>query len=398
MKISVWEVLEAAHTKPFGIMPFLPGPGVGGHCIPLDPHYLEWKAREYNFNTHFIALAGEINRSIPDYVVAKAGRVLNEQGVALSRAKILALGVAYKKDIDDWRESPALLVITALKAAGATVTYHDPYVPEVNHDGETWSSVALTPEAIKAADLVVILTDHRNVSYQLIADQAKAILDTRNATKGTVDSPLRGDAPLKLGVIGAGAWGTNIIRTLAELDSLGYVAESVPELLKKAAAISSTAVMLDSYKELLTTDVPAVCIATPAATHFQIACDAMEAGKDVFVEKPLTLELAQAQELVATAKRLGRVLMVDHLLLFQPAVQWIRKALEDGIIGTVYSIHSERLNLGRVRSNENVLWSLGVHDIAVILFLAARQGEPKIVSSSAKSSSKRCGRRLLSSS
>src|SRR5437763_3399434 len=123
--LNVWEVLDAAFTKPFGIMPFYPGPGVGGHCIPLDPHYLEWKAKEVNFNTHFIALAGEINRKMPEFVVEKSSRVLNRDGVALSRAKILVLGVAYKKDLDDERESPAIEVIELLQHQGAQVVYHD---------------------------------------------------------------------------------------------------------------------------------------------------------------------------------------------------------------------------------------------------------------------------------
>jgi UDP-N-acetyl-D-glucosamine dehydrogenase len=131
MGIDVWEVLDAANTKPFGIMPFYPGPGVGGHCIPIDPHYLEWKAKEFNFDTHFIALAGEINRKMPDFVREKTCRVLNKLGVAPSRSKILILGVAYKKDLSDWRESPAIHVITRLLEDGAEIAYHDPFVPEI---------------------------------------------------------------------------------------------------------------------------------------------------------------------------------------------------------------------------------------------------------------------------
>ncbi|MBG0744685.1 MAG: nucleotide sugar dehydrogenase [Cylindrospermopsis raciborskii KL1] len=131
MGIDVWEVLDAANTKPFGIMPFYPGPGVGGHCIPIDPHYLEWKAKEFNFDTHFIALAGEINRKMPDFVREKTCRVLNKLGVAPSRSKILILGVAYKKDLSDWRESPAIHVITKLLEDGVEIAYHDPFVPEI---------------------------------------------------------------------------------------------------------------------------------------------------------------------------------------------------------------------------------------------------------------------------
>ncbi|MCW5942593.1 MAG: nucleotide sugar dehydrogenase [Fimbriimonadaceae bacterium] len=186
MGIDVWEVLEAANTKPFGIMRFMPGPGVGGHCIPLDPHYLEWKAREYNFTTRFIALAGEINRSMPEFVRSKAMRVLNKYKKSINGSKILVLGVAYKKDIDDWRESPALDVMKLLMDSGAELTYHDPFVPsfdDVYHTHLKMSSVPLTPERLAEQDLVVITTDHTTVDYELVAKHAPAIFDTRNATK-----------------------------------------------------------------------------------------------------------------------------------------------------------------------------------------------------------------------
>jgi len=182
--LNVWEVLEAAFTKPFGIMPFWPGPGVGGHCIPVDPHYLEWKAKELNFNTHFIALAGEINRKMPEFVREKAYRVLNRLGVAPSRARVLLLGVAYKRDLEDWRESPALEVLRLLEADGVTVRYHDPYVPEVQVAGRSYRSVPLTHEEVAAADLVIITTDHSTIDYRWVVEQARAVLDTRYATRG----------------------------------------------------------------------------------------------------------------------------------------------------------------------------------------------------------------------
>ncbi|BBM72059.1 nucleotide sugar dehydrogenase [Rhodothermus marinus] len=184
MGLNVWEVLEAAFTKPFGIMPFWPGPGVGGHCIPVDPHYLEWKAKELNFNTHFIALAGEINRKMPEFVREKAYRVLNRLGVAPSRARVLLLGVAYKRDLEDWRESPALEVLRLLEADGVTVRYHDPYVPEVQVAGRSYRSVPLTHEEVAAADLVIITTDHSTIDYRWVVEQARAVLDTRYATRG----------------------------------------------------------------------------------------------------------------------------------------------------------------------------------------------------------------------
>lgn len=183
MELDVWEVLDAAFTKPFGILPFYPGPGVGGHCIPIDPHYLEWKAKELNFNTHFIALAGEINRKMPEFVVEKVGRILNSHGKAISRARIHLLGIAYKANIDDWRESPATEVYSRLAAHGADIVYSDAYVPSCVIDGKSVSSVELSDENLAAADLVIITTEHSNVDYERVVRLSKAVLDTRHATK-----------------------------------------------------------------------------------------------------------------------------------------------------------------------------------------------------------------------
>ncbi|MHB9038850.1 MAG: nucleotide sugar dehydrogenase [Armatimonadota bacterium] len=183
MDLNVWEVLDAAFTKPFGIMPFYPGPGVGGHCIPLDPHYLEWKAKEFNFNTHFIALAGEINRKMPEFVRDKAWRVLNDLGVAPSKSKLLVLGVAYKKDLDDYRESPSLEILEMLVHDGASVTYHDPYVTQFKHNGIEMTSEPLTAKLLGEQDLVLILTDHSNVDYDFVVANSTHVLDTRNATR-----------------------------------------------------------------------------------------------------------------------------------------------------------------------------------------------------------------------
>ena len=186
MGLNVWEVLDAAFTKPFGIMPFYPGPGVGGHCIPLDPHYLEWKAREYNFNTHFIALAGEINRKMPEFVLEKSARILSNAGRGLRNAKVLLLGIAYKRDLDDYRESPAIEVYKLLERAGAVVSYHDTFCPTFSEHGISGSSVELNDAVLQNADLVIITTEHSTVDYQWVADHAQLILDTRNATKVAV--------------------------------------------------------------------------------------------------------------------------------------------------------------------------------------------------------------------
>jgi nucleotide sugar dehydrogenase len=183
LDINIWEVLDAAFTKPFGIMPFYPGPGVGGHCIPLDPHYLEWKAKEYNFNTRFIALAGEINRRMPEFVREKALRALNQRGVAPSCAKVLCVGVSYKRDLGDHRESPAIEVLKLLLRDGTQVVYHDPFVASFDEHGLALESVPLTKELLEECDLVIILSDHSCIDYRFVVETAKHVLDTRNATK-----------------------------------------------------------------------------------------------------------------------------------------------------------------------------------------------------------------------
>ena len=178
--VDVWEVIEAANTKPFGFMKFTPGPGVGGHCIPLDPHYLAWKMRTLNYRTRFIELAGEINAEMPEYWVEKVVAALNEQSKAARGSNVLVVGVAYKRDINDLRESPALDVIRLLERMGAVVRYHDPFIPELHEDGVLLSSSPLTPETVRAADCVVIVTDHTKLDYVMLAREARALVDTRH--------------------------------------------------------------------------------------------------------------------------------------------------------------------------------------------------------------------------
>jgi UDP-N-acetyl-D-glucosamine dehydrogenase len=191
LHVDVWEVIDAAATKPFGFMKFTPGPGIGGHCIPLDPHYLAWKMRTLNYKTRFIDLASEINSEMPEYVVRKIARVLNEHKKSVNGSRILVLGVAYKKDIDDMRESPALDVIRLLEDRGADVEYHDPHVPSFTENGHHFEGVDLTPERLAAADAVVIVTDHSSVNYQDVVDHAELVIDTRNATRSLKPSKAR---------------------------------------------------------------------------------------------------------------------------------------------------------------------------------------------------------------
>jgi UDP-N-acetyl-D-glucosamine dehydrogenase len=184
MGVDVWEVIDAAATKPFGYMPFRPGPGLGGHCIPIDPFYLTWKAREYDFHTEFIELAGKINSQMPYFCVSKLARALNEHEKALKGADVLVIGVAYKADVNDMRESPALKVISLLRERGARVRYHDPHVPELEpgHGIDiAMRSVDLTDEALEAADAVVVVTAHSGVDWQRVADLSRLVMDFRNA-------------------------------------------------------------------------------------------------------------------------------------------------------------------------------------------------------------------------
>ena len=185
--VNAWEVIDAAATKPFGFMKFTPGPGLGGHCIPLDPHYLAWKMRTLHYKARMIELAGEINTEMPLFWVGKVQDALNQQGKPLKGSRVLVLGVAYKKDIDDLRESPALEILDLLSRKGVDVRFHDPYVPEIKADSHTpegavGKSVQLTDQALREADAVMIVTDHSNIDYERVARLARTIIDTRNAS------------------------------------------------------------------------------------------------------------------------------------------------------------------------------------------------------------------------
>ena len=187
MGIDVWEVIDAAATKPYGFMPFYPGPGLGGHCIPIDPWYLTWKAREYNYHTRLIEIAGEINDSMPDFVVQRCMEILNEHGKALKGSNILVLGVAYKKDIDDYRESPVLPILTKLTKAGANWTVVDPHVKEFKWNGKIVETKDLHEVNIEEADLVLITTNHSAFDFEMVAEKAKLIFDTRNAMVSKIE-------------------------------------------------------------------------------------------------------------------------------------------------------------------------------------------------------------------
>jgi len=193
MDLDIWEIIDAAATKPFGFMPFYPGPGLGGHCIPVDPYYLSWKAREYDFATRFIELAGEINTAMPYHVVEALAEALNERRKSIKGSKVLVLGIAYKKDVDDLRESPSLKLLELLAARGAQLDYNDPHFPALHkmrhYDFSHMRSVELTPERLASYDCVLIATDHTSYDYEAIVRHAQLVVDTRNATRRVKAQP-----------------------------------------------------------------------------------------------------------------------------------------------------------------------------------------------------------------
>lgn len=184
LDVDIWNTIDAAATKPFGFMPFYPGPGLGGHCIPIDPFYLSWKANQQGIDTRFIHLADKVNREMPDHVVRRIVQQLNNNGIALSTASVLVLGVAYKPDVSDTRESPAIDIIHMLNKWNADIAYHDPYVSELDVLGESYESVSLTPERLANSDCVLLVTDHSQFDVGEIVERAKLVFDTRNATRG----------------------------------------------------------------------------------------------------------------------------------------------------------------------------------------------------------------------
>ncbi len=191
LKLDVWEVIDAAATKPFGFQAFYPGPGLGGHCIPIDPHYLSWKLKLLNYNARFIELAGEINSAMPRYVVNRLVHALNHRKKCLNGSKVLVAGVAYKRDVSDVRESPALDIIELLREGGAEVSYHDPFVEHIDHGPVDLASVALDDAALAAADAVVVVTDHTSIDWERVADRASLVLDARNAVRSPRDNVVK---------------------------------------------------------------------------------------------------------------------------------------------------------------------------------------------------------------
>ena len=373
MGIDIWEVVDAAATKPFGFMPFQPGPGLGGHCIPIDPFYLTWKAREFDFQTRFIELAGEVNQNMPYYCRSRVSQALNHGAQkSLSGSSVLVLGVAYKADISDWRESPAVKLIELLQNAGASVAYHDPHVPAL-HDRRDRPRV----RAVRSGRL-----RRRRDRDGALGDRLREARRRRVARRRPPerDRP-RGrherqglEALTRVAHAGVGGWGRNVARVVGELADLAWICDIDEERRAQYAARYPQARVTAAFDDLLADDtVDAVVIATPVPTHHALAKQALEAGKHVFVEKPPAMRGGEMEELVALAEEHDLVLMPGHLLLYHPGLRKVKELVDGGELGEVACVYGNRQNLGVIRSNENALLSLGVHDLSVILWLLGEE-------------------------
>ena len=363
MDIDVWEVVDAAATKPFGFAR-PPGPGLGGHCIPIDPFYLTWKAREYGFTTEFIELAGRVNESMPYYCRSLISQALNHaKQKSMSGARVLILGVAYKPDIGDVRESPALKLIEPFGTRGPTspTTTRMPSLPELD-----LQSVPLEPEAYDC----VIVTDHAEIDYGDLVDRASLIVDLQRDRRHGQARGARVEALTPtVGMAGLGHWGKNLVRNFDALADLRALCDVSPDLREGfARRYPNTRVTADFSELVEDPELDAIVIATPVPTHYALTKQALEGGKHVFVEKPPAMRGEEMEELAALAAERGLTCMPGHLLLYHPAVRKLKQLVDAGELGDVLCVYGNRQNLGIIRKDENALWSLGVHD-SVILYL-----------------------------
>ncbi len=369
MDIDVWEVVDAAATKPFGFMSFEPGPGLGGHCIPIDPFYLTWKAREFGFSTEFIELAGKVNESMPYFCRSIVSQALNHaRQRSLKGSRILVLGVAYKPDISDTRESPALKLIGLLRQRGRGGRLPRSARPVV---------LRARPgaELVPAGARGVRLRRHRDepLRHRLrAARRGRRPRDRPSERDGPERHALREGleaVTVTVGVAGLGHWGPNLARNFADLAELSWLCDSAPDRIDVASRYPYARFTGDFDEMLADTSLDAVVVATPVPTHFELARRALEAGKHVLVEKPPAMTGSEMDELVSLAGERELVLMPGHLLLYHPGVRKLRDMIVEGELGDVLCVYGNRQNLGIIRSNENALWSLGVHDLSVILHL-----------------------------
>ena len=291
LSLNVWEVVDAAATKPYGFMRFSPGPGLGGHCIPIDPFYLSWRARQFDFQTEFIELAGKVNTHMPYYCAERVSRALNSHRKPVAGSRVLLLGVSYKADVGDVRESPALRLIELLDELGADLAYHDPHVPAVSHGRVELISSPLDDGAVAEADIVCIVTAHSGIDYAEIAERAKLVLDFRNVVPdGDGEGGTAVTERVTVGMVGLGGWGKNLLRNFAALPDADLRWACDADEGRRAAyqaAYPATRFTAELDDVLADPELDAVVLATPVPTHYELARRAMEAGKHVMVEKPM---------------------------------------------------------------------------------------------------------------
>ena len=352
MGIDIWEVVDAAATKPFGFMRFDPGPGMGGHCLPVDPFYLAWRAREFDFYTEFIELAGKINQSMPYFCVDKIERTLNDQGKPVHGSRILLLGVAYKPGVGDLRESPALKILKLLGKRGAELSYHDPHVPvlpEAHLESVPLRAGARESRSRRDRDR----PSAGRLSPRRFGGTAGARLPRRHA-RDRVEQPRAPVTPARdtiaVGVVGLGYWGPNLARNFAALDGceLRWCCDRSEESLDRWRSAFPGTLFTPVLDDLLADDgLDAVVVATDVPSHAPIALAALGAGKHCFVEKPLSQSSEEAAEIVAASQGAGLILMVGHLLEYHPGVAKLKEIVDSGELGEVRYVYSNRLNLGQ---------------------------------------------------
>ncbi len=373
MGIDIWEVVDAAATKPFGFMRFEPGPGLGGHCIPIDPFYLTWKAREFDFSTRFIELAGEVNQNMPYYCRSRVSQALNHgSGKSLSgsthpRARGRLQGRHLRHARVARREADRAAAERRL--ARRLPRSPRPLVHRARHRARLAATRARRVRRRRDRDRP--LGDRLRPSRRG-GEPRRRPAERRRPARDRRREGL--EAVTRVAHAGVGGWGKNVCRVVGELTELAWVVDTDEGRQADYAARYPQARVTGSFADALTDDtVEAVSIATPVPTHYALAKQALEAGKHVFVEKPPAMRGEEMEELVALARANDRVLMPGHLLLYHPGLRKVKELVDSGELGDVACVYGNRQNLGVIRSNENALWSLGVHDLSVILWLLGEE-------------------------
>ena len=379
MGIDIWEVVDAAATKPYGFMRFEPGPGMGGHCLPVDPFYLTWRAREFDMSTEFIELAGKVNQQMPYHCVERRSSARSTTPASRSRARgSRSSASATRPGVGDIRESPALKIIGAARRARRR-----PRLPRPVRAGAARQPACASrgfDEALDGADLALIVTAHPGVDHD--ADRRARAARRRPARRHprrrlAADRAAVTGAQLSVGVVGPRLLGPQPraqLRRAARHASCAGAATAAPRRASASRASSAgrgSPIELDDL--LADPDLDAVVLATPVPAHAEQAVRVLEAGKHCFVEKPLAQSVADAERVVDAQRRSGKVLMVGHLLEYHPGVNKLKEIADSGELGDIRYIYCNRLNLGQLRADENALWSLGAHDVSVVLHLAGEE-------------------------